>query len=435
MGSYYYQTCFGGIAALCLALLSSQPTRKQQVEQLQQQQEQEQEQKQKQNGAKAAHEEEHPEANWYKAYALAVAADWLQGSHLVSLYRDEHGLEAGVVLSLYMTDFIATALSAYFIGFLADKYGRKLYCMVYCVSYALSCFLTVVPVTPLLFLGRVLGGVSTSILFSVFESWMVANFRKNKLEEKACDLSRTFAATAVVNSLVAILMGFLGEVLVWVTGTRKTPFLSENFGTSSSAESTPRQSLRSILKAPSILVLALASTIFDSAMNLFVFYWGPALNSLHASTSTAAGELPYGTINAGLMAASMVGALAFNIIINKRIITYPQLSAGALLVAGLCFAKLAAGKTEAGAFWLFCLLEICTGVFGPCVSYLKGGLISDDSRTTVYSIMRVPFNVLAFVSLLVVKDNNNVGAVFATCSLLLVASFTTTLAATWRGIL
>lgn len=130
-----------------------------------------------------------------------------------------------MVLNLYMTDFVTTAVSAYFVGVLSDKYGRKLYCMVYCVLYALSCFLTVVPVTPLLFLGRVLGGISTSILFTVFDSWMVTNFHERKLAADGCDLTRTYAATSVVNSLAAILSGFVGEVLVWATGTKKSPFL------------------------------------------------------------------------------------------------------------------------------------------------------------------------------------------------------------------
>jgi MFS transporter, MFS domain-containing protein family, molybdate-anion transporter len=124
-----------------------------------------------------------------------------------------------------MADVVTTAVSAYFIGILSDKYGRKLCCMVYCVSYALSCFLTVVPVTPLLFLGRILGGVSTSILFTVFDSWMVTGFRKGRLDKDGCDLTRTYATTSVVNSLVAILSGLLGEFLVWATGTKKSPFL------------------------------------------------------------------------------------------------------------------------------------------------------------------------------------------------------------------
>ncbi|KAI1346984.1 hypothetical protein F5Y01DRAFT_296603 [Xylaria sp. FL0043] len=433
--SYVYQTCLGGFLVLCTALLFSQPTRKEQLKH-----------------QDATNDEEHPETWWYKVYALAVAADWLQGPYLFTLYKDEHGLESGLVMSLYITDFVTTAVSAYIVGALSDKYGRKLFCMVYCVSYALSCFLTVVPVTPLLFLGRVLGGVSTSILFTVFDSWMVANFSKKNLAENGCDLSRTYAATSVINSLVALLSGVAGEILVWITGTKKSPFImsvvllwltlqaiwshwSENFGVSSSSEpKTYTATLRShwsALKTPSILALTVASTMFDGAMYLFLFYWTPTISSVQASAS----ELPYGTIYSTFMAASMAGALAFNIIINKRMITYSPLLTAILLVANLCFVKLANVKTEAGAFGLFCLLEACVGLFAPCIGYLKGTLIDDDNRATVYSMMRIPFNCLAIVSLLTAKDNNNIGGVFTTCSLMLTASIATTLAASLRGML
>lgn len=148
-----------------------------------------------------------------------------QGPYLFSLYREEYGLESRLVLNLYMTDFVTTAVSAYLIGVLSDKYGRKLYAMIYCVLSALSCFLTIIPVTPLLFIGRALGGVSTSILFTVFDSWMVANFREGKLTENGCDLTRTYAATSVVNSSVAMLSSFVGDLLVGATGTKKSPFL------------------------------------------------------------------------------------------------------------------------------------------------------------------------------------------------------------------
>ncbi|KAI1427878.1 hypothetical protein F5Y12DRAFT_123584 [Xylaria sp. FL1777] len=428
----YYPTCLGGLVVLCAVLFFSQPTRRQQLEQ-----------------KGVVHDEEHPESGWYKVYALAMAADWLQGPYLFSLYRDEYGLESGLVLSLYMTDFVTTAISAYFIGSLSDKYGRKLYCMVYCVSYALSCFLTIVPVTPLLFIGRILGGISTSILSTVFDSWMVANFHKRNLVENGCDLSRTYAATSVVNSVAAILSGLVGEILVWATGTKKSPFLisvvllwlnlqmiwghwSENFGVSSSSEPThaaTRWSLRSVFKMPSILALTFASTMFDGSVNLFVFYWIPALNSLHEST----GELPYGIIYASFMAVSMAAALAFNIIMNKRIIRYSQLLISILLLANFCFIKLAGAKTETSAFWLFCLFEVCIGMYAPCIGYMKGTLIDDDARATVYSIMRIPLNILVVVSLLAAKDNNNIGGVFTTCSLMLTASFATTLAANLRG--
>ncbi|KAI1741566.1 DUF791-domain-containing protein [Xylaria scruposa] len=437
MEYYYYHLCFGGLVALCIALLVSQPTRKQALE------------RDPDSPRLGARDDEHPEARWYKAYVLAAAADWLQGPYLFSLYKDEYNLSPDVILNLYITDFITTALSAYIIGVLADKHGRKLYSMVYCVTYALSCFLTVVPITPLLFAGRVLGGISSSILFAVFDSWMVTNFRERRLAADGCDLTRTYAATGVVNCLAAMLSGVVGEVLVWATGSKKSPFLLsvvllwlalqaiwsrwvENFGAEASSSTRTRPSVWSILKTPPILALAFASTMFDGSMNLFVFYWIPKLNSLRPTASSGS-ELPHGVIYSSFMAVSMAAALAFNIIMDKQVVKYSRLAVGVTSVAAFCFARLAGAKNEAATFWLFCLLQACVGMFTPCVGYLKASLIDDDARTTVYSVMRIPFNILVIVSLLVAKDNSNIDGVFTTCALMLMASLTTMGAASLRG--
>ena len=128
--------------------------------------------------------------------------------------------------SLFTTGFVSGAASGFFVGSLADKYGRKMSCVLFCVLYALSCFLTMVPVLPLLFLGRALGGVSTSILFSSFDSWMVTDFKKRKLVDKGCDLSRTYGTMGTINSLAAMASGVVSEGLVRFTGTKKSPFVA-----------------------------------------------------------------------------------------------------------------------------------------------------------------------------------------------------------------
>lgn len=154
----------------------------------------------------------------------------------------------------------------------------------------------------------------------------------------------------------------------------------------SSKPTQTRPSIWSILKTPTVLALAFASTMFDGSMNLFVFYWIPTLSSLR--DKALGGELPYGVIYSSFMAASMAAALIFNIIMDKQNVRYSQLAVGVISVATFCFAKLAGARTEAGSFWLFCLLQACIGMFTPCVGYLKGQLVDDDARATVYSVSK-----------------------------------------------
>lgn len=177
-------------------------------------------------------------------FALVMGSDWLQarsshpqskspqrtsltpkqGPFLYSLYREEHGVPSSLVSTLFTTGFVSGAVSAYFTGSLADKYGRKAACLFFCGAYAASCLLTTVPSVPLLFAGRILGGISTSLLFSVFESWMVTDFHNRELGKKGGDLSRTFGLMSTLNSVVAIVSGVFSEWIVSVSGTRKSPF-------------------------------------------------------------------------------------------------------------------------------------------------------------------------------------------------------------------
>ena len=60
-----------------------------------------------------------------------------------------------------------------FIGSLADRFGRKRVCLVYVAVYIVSCVTKHVNSYSVLMVGRLLGGVATSLLYSVFDAWMI----------------------------------------------------------------------------------------------------------------------------------------------------------------------------------------------------------------------------------------------------------------------
>jgi MFS family permease len=193
--------------------------------------------------ATAAKANKPPPAQWpfLTVYALVMASDWLQvplspllpqiihtnspqGPFLYPLYHDDHLLPPPLITTLFTTGFLSGAGAGYFVGSLADRHGRKAACLAFCAIYALSCILTTIPSVPLLLAGRVLGGLGTSLLFSVFESWMVADFRVRGLAERGVDLGGVFGTMGTINSVVAIVSGVGSEWLVGWTGTRKAPF-------------------------------------------------------------------------------------------------------------------------------------------------------------------------------------------------------------------
>ena len=91
--------------------------------------------------------------------------------------------------------------------------------------YSFSSFTLLADDIRILFIGRVLGGICGTLLWSVFESWLVAEFNQLMLENTSV-LDGIFSAMTILNSLVAICAGILAEWLVSVAGTAKAPFLA-----------------------------------------------------------------------------------------------------------------------------------------------------------------------------------------------------------------
>jgi Na+/melibiose symporter-like transporter len=124
-------------------------------------------------------------------YLVIMLADWMQGTHMYTLY-----LSYNVNISaLFLTGFLSGALCAPFLGSAVDKFGRKNSCIVYCVLEIIINCLEHSSDFKILLFGRVLGGVSTNLLFSAFESWMTTEHRKKGFPEEW--LARTYSEVCV----------------------------------------------------------------------------------------------------------------------------------------------------------------------------------------------------------------------------------------------
>jgi len=81
-----------------------------------------------------------------------------------------------------------------------------------------------VPSTPVLLCGRVLGGVSTSILFSAFETWLISS--ANSVALPSADLSTIMGRAPLINGLVATGAGVVSNQLVGATKNFVSPFVA-----------------------------------------------------------------------------------------------------------------------------------------------------------------------------------------------------------------
>jgi len=150
--------------------------------------------------------------SYLAVYVVIMLADWMQGTHMYTLYTayaQEEGSSVSVG-TLFFSGFLAAGVLGTFTGPLVDRYGRKRACLVYVALEVTINLLEHVNDMHWLMVGRILGGISTSLLFSAFEAWMVTEHRKQGFPEEW--LGVTFGHCAVWNGATAIAAGFVAQV-------------------------------------------------------------------------------------------------------------------------------------------------------------------------------------------------------------------------------
>ncbi|KAL8858975.1 MAG: hypothetical protein Q9178_004456 [Gyalolechia marmorata] len=378
---------------------------------------------------------------FFPVYVLVWGADWLQGPFIYTLYKDEKKLPEEIVARLFTTGFLAGAVSALFVGSLADRFGRKNACLAFCAITTLSCLSVLSNNISVLFVGRALGGLGTTLMYTVFEAWMVTEYNQRGLERTSLKLSTIFGRMITLSSVVAVLAGLVGQVLVSWTGTKCAPFVasicclapasliisrkwSENFG-DGGAPKEKKDSLKLLLGVDKqILTLGLTSCCFEGSMYLFIFFWSPALKSSHILAHHHS-ALPFGIIFASFMGAMMLGSMLFTkILTDKRWMTCRELLQAVVTLASGSLLFTIFFRSEYVTFWLFCLFEACVGMYFPAMGYQKGKVVADGERAHIYGLLRIPFNIFVVVALSLTKEGDAYREViFMTCSgLLLIVS-------------
>lgn len=62
---------------------------------------------------------------------------------------------------------------------------------------------------------------------------------------------------------------------------------------------------------------------------------------------------------------------------------HAKISAGILVASALTFLAAVGREDEHMRFWIFCVFELCVGIYYPVQGMLRGRLVSDEHRATV----------------------------------------------------
>jgi len=151
------------------------------------------------------------EWSYFSVWALCAAADWLQGPYTYALY-EAYGFSPAEIAQLFVVGYGSSLVFGCFVGSFTDRYGRKRCCILYCLLYLFSCLTKHFKRYSMLLVGRVTGGIATSMLNSCFECWMVSeHLQRHKFPEHL--LSYMFSMMYTVMYCVAIASGLAGQAV------------------------------------------------------------------------------------------------------------------------------------------------------------------------------------------------------------------------------
>ena len=137
---------------------------------------------------------------YLSVYALATFGDWIQGGFLYALYA-EYGYSMRAVSLIFVVGYASAATAGTYVAALGDLGGHRRNCVAYGILYAMSCALCNFQSLWVLLVGRVLSGIAYSILYTSFESWLIAEADARRLPMPL--LSRLFSVATFTNAVRA----------------------------------------------------------------------------------------------------------------------------------------------------------------------------------------------------------------------------------------
>ncbi|OEU20600.1 putative major facilitator superfamily transporter, partial [Fragilariopsis cylindrus CCMP1102] len=331
---------------------------------------------------------------------VVMLADGLQGTHLYVLYEG-YGFS---VASLYCLGFITGAFTAPITGPLIDRFGRKKSALLYCALEVGINMLEQFPFLSGLIVSRIVGGITTNLLSTVFEAWLDTEYRNRGFAKE--EYETLMRDSVVVSNLAAIASGYLAHTLAESFGNTG-PFQgavtctavafvvilvlwSENYGKrlgqqdgevdenkSKSPIAQLKETVTFIKSDSRILRVCITQGLTLGSLHIFIFLWSPLLKEFSAGCT-------YGLIFGAYMAAGVLGGLC---------------SSGVRKIVTKILSPLTKGSyTFSVALFSFIAYEFSVGIYSPCEGVMRSIYIPPESRGSIMTVPSIIVNVAVAIA-------------------------------------
>lgn len=407
-------------------------------------------------------------------YVLGTFGDWIQGAYLYAAYR-RHGLSKRTISGVYVLGYGVSATLGTALASVGDRRGHRVMVMAYGTMYAASCALMRSNAMWAVLTSRILGGMSYSVLFSNFESWVITEADEKGIERRR--LARLFSVATFFNAASAVAAGLVANAVVELTDTRRlswigmddtrskleqevdfgestlassrnvyspafdvgvvslllcaagakhlwpkydssasNPSLSPSISSKETEGSSIQRAVQVILASHDLLRLGFANSLYEAALHLFVFVWTPILEQ----RSGEGVQVPHGMIFSGFMVCKMFGSQVFHILESRLL---PE---RLLRIVLACSAVAFCSAVVFTHYWftlgVFCVFEFGLGIYWPVMAVLRAKYVPNKMRATMTSAFRIPLNILV-IGLLLIASRASDTVLLMTCGMIMVSSY------------
>jgi MFS transporter, MFS domain-containing protein family, molybdate-anion transporter len=281
------------------------------------------------------------------AYCLTRASIWAKSPYMYTLYNKYHGFDVSEIGVLYVVDAVAGLISGPIFGSWADKFGRKLFCMNYCVFVILNLSLRLTGSKPLAYVAQILTGFGSGLINTTFESWVVYESRKvfeGREQENEKFLKRLFKNQNLYDAIISLLVSGISALVYTNFGIIITIIISMSYSvialfiifflweenkpnTNSETKKSSFWEALQELKKRDVLSIGIIESLFQACLNLFIFSWTPLLQ-----LSTTYTEINVGFIFVCYVIMTVIGTAIFEFfIIIMKSSYYPSMVTSLLL--------------------------------------------------------------------------------------------------------
>lgn len=354
---------------------------------------------------------------YFAAYLVAMFADWLQGPYLYKLYS-YYGFQEEQIAVLYVFGFASTVIIGMWAPLAADQFGRKKLCMSFTVLYSISCLFKLSRSYGILILGRVIGGVATSVLFSAFEAWYVHEHMETHDFPKEW-IAVTFAKASTWNGILAVSAGIITNIVSEWFGMGPVapymlaiPFLIfagilvsthwiENYsGSKVKFKKVCSDGFKGIMSSEMIFMVGAIEALVESVIYIIIFLWTPILEP---------GKPSLGVVFSCFMLCILAGQGLFQILQSKHV-DVPVLllsSCGTALFSNiLCVSSTDPEYANPNlSFIALCVFQFAVGIYFPAMGYLRSRVIPEQHRWSIMNWFRVPINLISCIVLMLLHED------------------------------